>query len=124
MWLLDAWAERHILDAQKNGELDNLPGQGQPLALDDDSAVPAELRSGFRLLKNAGYLPPELEIRKEALTVALLLKEIDCQHPDYAALSKRMVLLEYRLRQSGMSTDFLHGAYQKAVSEKFNPEES
>lgn len=51
MWLLDLWAERHILDAQAKGELDNLPGQGQPLELDDDSAVPAELRTGFRLLK-------------------------------------------------------------------------
>ncbi|TQI77617.1 uncharacterized protein DUF1992 [Serratia fonticola] len=124
MWLLDAWAERHILDAQKNGELDNLPGQGQPLVLDDDSAVPAELRAGFRLLKNAGYLPPELEDRKEAVTVAQLLKGINSQHPDYVALSKRMALLEHRLRQAGMSTDFLHGEYHKAVSEKFNQEEA
>lgn len=123
MWLLDAWAERHIVAAQNNGELDNLPGQGRPLVLDDDRAVPAELRSGFRLLKNAGYLPPALEDRKEALTLAQLLKEIDSQHPDYTALSKRMTLLEYRLRQAGMSTDFLHGAYQHAVSEKFKPEE-
>ena len=25
MWLLDQWAERHILDAQTKGEFDNLP---------------------------------------------------------------------------------------------------
>ena len=30
MWLLDQWAERHILDAQRKGELDNLPGSGEP----------------------------------------------------------------------------------------------
>ena len=58
MWLLDQWAERHILDAQRNGELDNLAGSGKPLALDDDSHVPAELRAGYRLLKHAGCLPP------------------------------------------------------------------
>ena len=45
MWLLDQWAERHILDAQTKGEFDNLPGSGEPLTLDDDSHVPAELRA-------------------------------------------------------------------------------
>ncbi len=51
MWLLDQWAERHILDAQTKGEFDNLPGSGEPLTLDDDSHVPTELRAGYRLLK-------------------------------------------------------------------------
>ncbi|AGO57271.1 DUF1992 domain-containing protein [Serratia plymuthica] len=124
MWLLDEWAERHISEAQAKGELDNLPGQGQPLKLDDDSAVPAELRSGFRLLKNAGYLPAELEDRKEALTVARLLQNINSEHPDYVSLSRRMALLEYRLRQAGMSTDFLHGEYERTLNEKFALEQS
>ncbi|CAI2793855.1 Domain of uncharacterised function (DUF1992) [Serratia grimesii] len=123
MWLLDQWAERHILDAQDKGELDNLPGQGLPLELDDDSAVPAELRTGFRLLKNAGYLPAELEDRKEALNIARLLQEINSEHPDYVELGKRMALLEHRLRQAGMSTDFLHGEYQRALGDKFSSEE-
>lgn len=57
MWLLDQWAERHIIEAQRKGEFDNLPGRGEPLILDDDSHVPAELRAGYRLLKNAGCLP-------------------------------------------------------------------
>ncbi|HIE7823892.1 TPA: DnaJ family domain-containing protein, partial [Salmonella enterica] len=26
MWLLDQWAERHIIEAQRKGEFDNLPG--------------------------------------------------------------------------------------------------
>lgn len=123
MGLLDEWAERHIRDAQAKGEFDNLPGVGKPLELDDDSAVPEELRAGYRLLKNAGYLPPELEDRREALTVADLLQTIGSTHPDYAALSKRMSLLELRLRQAGMSTDFLHGDYQQALSGKFTPED-
>ncbi|GAA3595195.1 DUF1992 domain-containing protein [Gibbsiella greigii] len=123
MGLLDEWAERHIRDAQAKGEFDNLPGVGKPLELDDDSAVPEELRAGYRLLKNAGYLPPELEDRKEALTVADLLQTIDSTHPDYAALSKRLTLLELRLRQAGMSTDFLYGDYQQALTGKFTPED-
>lgn len=124
MWLLDEWAERHIREAQAKGELDNLPGRGQPLKLDDDSAVPAELRSGFRLLKNAGYLPAELEDRKEVLTVARLLQNINSEHPDYVSLSRRMAMLECRLRQAGMSTDFLHGEYERTLNEKFALEQS
>lgn len=74
MWLLDQWAERHIRDAQKKGEFDDLPGSGEPLALDDDSHIAPELRAGYRLLKNAGCLPPELEQRREAVELADLLK--------------------------------------------------
>ena len=74
MWLLDQWAERHITEAQSKGEFDNLPGSGEPLILDDDSHVPPELRAGYRLLKNAGCLPPELEQRREAIQLLDILK--------------------------------------------------
>lgn len=60
MWLLDQWAERHIIDAQTKGEFDNLPGTGEPLTLDDDSHVPPELRAGYRLLKIPGVFPLRL----------------------------------------------------------------
>jgi hypothetical protein len=48
-----------------DGEFDVLPGRGRPLEFEDMSHVPAELRMGFKLLRNAGCLPPELEARKE-----------------------------------------------------------
>ena len=75
MWLLDQWAERHITEAQSKGEFDNLPGSGEPLILDDDSHVPPELRAGYRLLKNAGCLPPELEQRREAIQLLDILND-------------------------------------------------
>lgn len=122
MWLLDQWAERHILDAQKKGEFDNLPGRGEPLALDDDSHVPPELRAGYRLLKNAGCLPPELEYRREALALADLLESIQDDHPQYQELRRRLTLLELRLRQAGLSTDFLHGRYAEKLLQKLSEE--
>ncbi|VFS02014.1 Domain of uncharacterised function (DUF1992) [Citrobacter koseri] len=109
MWLLDQWAERHITDAQTKGEFDNLPGSGEPLALDDDSHVPPELRTGYRLLKNAGCLPPELEQRKEAVQLLDLLKGIRQDDPRYQEVSRRLSLLELKLRQVGLSTGFLRG---------------
>ncbi|ALR78347.1 DUF1992 domain-containing protein [[Enterobacter] lignolyticus] len=122
MWLLDQWAERHIVDAMRKGELDNLPGSGEPLALDDDSHVPIELRAGYRLLKNSGCLPPELEQRKEAIELLDILKGIRREDPRYQEVSKRLTLLEVKLRQAGLSTDFLHGAYADKLTHKISEE--
>ncbi|UAK21710.1 DUF1992 domain-containing protein [Kluyvera sp. CRP] len=122
MWLLDQWAERHITDAQRRGEFDNLPGQGEALVLDDDSAVPEELRSGYRLLKNAGCLPPELEQRKEAIALADILKGIRREDVRYQELSRRLTLLELKLQQAGINTDFLRGDYAEKLMQKINEE--
>ena len=128
MELIDQWAERYIIDAQQKGELDNLPGSGKPLELDDDSLVPPDLRAGYRLLRNAGYLPVELQDRQEALTIVELLSqlEVEAQYSlldNYQNLRKRLALLELRLRQAGLSTDFLHQEYQHKVVDKLSKEE-
>lgn len=120
MWLLDQWAERHILDAQKKGEFENLPGSGEPMILDDDSHIPAELRAGYRLLKNAGCLPPELEQRKEAIQLLDLLKGIHRDDPQYQEVSRRLSLLELKLRQAGLSTDFIRSEYAEKLLHKIN----
>lgn len=120
MWLIDQWAEKHILDAQKKGEMDELAGEGKPLALDDDSAVPAGLRASYRLLKNAGYLPPELQQRKEALELADMLKSIADTDPQHPLIEKRLALLELKLRQAGVNTDFLHGEYAERFAKKIH----
>lgn len=58
MFPIDQWVEKHIKDASDNGEFDNLAGRGKPLVLDDDSAVPEELRTAYRILKMQDtYLP-------------------------------------------------------------------
>lgn len=122
MWLLDQWAERHIRDAQQKGEFDDLPGRGEPLVLDDDSHIAPELRAGYRLLKNAGCLPPELEYRKEALALSDLLAHIHQDHPDYHEVSRRLTLLELKLKQAGLSTEFLRGEYVEKLMLKLDEE--
>lgn len=122
MWLLDQWVERHISDAQRKGEFDNLPGSGEPLVLDDDSHIAPELRAGYRLLKNAGCLPPELEQRREAVELRDLLKSVRKDDPRHIELSRRLTLIELKLRQAGMSTDFLHGEYCGRLMQRINEE--
>ncbi|MEG5550794.1 DUF1992 domain-containing protein [Enterobacter wuhouensis] len=122
MWLLDQWAERHISDAQRKGEFDNLPGTGEPLELEDDSHIAPELRAGYRLLKNAGCLPAELEQRKEAIDLSDLLKGIRKDDPRHTELSRRLTLIELKLRQAGVSTAFLHGEYSDRLMQRINEE--
>lgn len=119
MWLLDQWAERHILEAQRKGEFDNLPSSGAVLVMDDNSHVPPELRSAYRLLKNAGCLPPELEQRKEAVQLLNLIHAVREDDPNYHSLAKRLALLEMKLQQAGINTDFLQGEYGARFQQKF-----
>ena len=77
MGLLDERVEQRIREARERGEFDNLPGRGRPLRLEDDALVPAELRAGYRLLKNAGYLPPELQCHGELRRVEQLLAQVE-----------------------------------------------
>lgn len=79
MWLIDRLAESRIQEAIERGELDNLRGTGRPLALGDDALVSESLRPAYRLLKNAGYLPPELEVRKQIRGVEELLTCVEDQ---------------------------------------------
>lgn len=79
--MFDALAERKILEAQARGEFDALPGTGQPLELDDDPLVPEEVRVASRILRNAGFVPPEIETRREIRSLATLVQET----PDAAA---------------------------------------
>jgi len=61
----DVLVEERIQEALRRGDFDNLPGAGRPLALDDDALVPPEVRLAYRILKNAGFVPPEVLERRE-----------------------------------------------------------
>jgi len=63
--MLEFIAEQRIAEAIARGELDDLPGAGEPLDLSDDALIPEELRLAYRILKNAGYVPPEVETLNE-----------------------------------------------------------
>jgi len=70
-------AEQRIREAMENGEFDNLKGMGRPLDLSDESWIPEDLRMAYKVLKNAGCLPAELELRKEVMNLRDLIITID-----------------------------------------------
>ncbi|HXV59592.1 MAG TPA: DnaJ family domain-containing protein [Vicinamibacteria bacterium] len=66
-------AERRIEAALERGELRCPELEGKPLRFDSNAFVPDDLRIAYKLLKDAGFLPPEMELRKEIVTLKELL---------------------------------------------------
>jgi len=87
--------ERQIREAMEEGAFDELPYQGAPIPLGDDSAA-GERALGFRVLRNAGVAPPWIEADKEVREVlahrdALLAR---------AAAARTSPLARARLREA------------------------
>ncbi len=114
--IIDRIAEQRILEALERGELDDLPGAGQPLELDDDALVPAEMRLACRVLKNAGFVPREVTLRRELLAVAAAVQrgEDDVAR---AAAGRRLALLRAQLDASrgGRSPPWIEEGYRDAA---------
>ncbi|MFH1807709.1 MAG: DUF1992 domain-containing protein [Pseudomonadota bacterium] len=58
-------AEQRLQEAVARGELDDLPGKGQRLPDDPDTALPPELRMAYKILKNHGLVPREVELLRQ-----------------------------------------------------------
>jgi hypothetical protein len=91
-------AENRIQEAIEAGLFDDLRGKGQPLYLEDESHIPPELRMAYKILKNADCLPPELEVRKEILT----LQDLVAGLKDEAEKLKQMRRLNFLMMKLGM----------------------
>lgn len=61
----DKLVEEKIRAAMADGEFDNLPGKGKLLDLDAYFAAPEDMRLAFSMLKNAGFIPEQVDLLKE-----------------------------------------------------------
>ena len=60
--------DRQIREAMDEGKFDDLPHQGEPLPLVDDSAA-GDWALAYRMLKGASFAPPWIETDKEVRTL-------------------------------------------------------
>jgi hypothetical protein len=92
----NALVEERIQEALRRGEFDDLPGAGRPLDLDDDALVPPEVRIAYRILKNSGFVPPEILERREIAALEASIAGIADAVARQHALTK-LALLRTRL---------------------------
>jgi hypothetical protein len=113
-------AEERILDAQRAGDFDDLPGKGKPLNLEDSSWVPEDLRISYHILKNAHVLPPEAELLKDIHTLEDLLKYVEDEGERRAlakSIQSKMIRLDLLKRRSLSVTSVRH--YSRKLVSKF-----
>ncbi|HVF65468.1 MAG TPA: DnaJ family domain-containing protein [Casimicrobiaceae bacterium] len=115
MRMFDQIAEQRIEAALAAGEFNDLPGAGKPLVLDDDVLVAEELRVAYRILKNAGFVPPEIEARREIAGIASLIRHASDDDVRAKALA-RLALLEAKLEFEGRSLP--RGAYRDRIIDR------
>jgi hypothetical protein len=118
---LERLAEERIREAMERGEFDDLPLAGKPLPLESNGFVPEDLRLAYKLLKDAGYLPPEMELRKEIVSLRELLATVE-DDGERLKLGRRINDLVLRLnlltKRSFDRVDF--EVYVRKLSEKLS----
>lgn len=77
--VMNALAEQRIQEAQQRGDFDALSGSGRPLALEDEPLVPPEVRAIYRVLKHAGFVPPEVQQLREAAELEARMPQLKAE---------------------------------------------
>lgn len=67
-------SEEKIRKAYEEGEFDELPSFGKPLPEENLEGIPKELRMAYRVMKNAGFSPDEMDVKKELMTIEDLIR--------------------------------------------------
>ncbi|GAB6888776.1 DUF1992 domain-containing protein [Desulfothermus okinawensis JCM 13304] len=117
--VLEMIAEKKIKEAMENGEFDSLEGKGKPIRLDDDSHIPPEYRLAYRILKNAGYIHPEIEQRKEVENICSMLEECEDEQEVYRKVQKlNLIVSKINLQRKTPVYLELDQIYYKKVVER------
>ena len=101
--LLEDHIGRSLAESASRGELRAAPSWGKPLHLGDGyEQTPEELRMGYKILKDAGIVPPEVELMREIEALGLQLETL-AEGEDGLALRRciadKRLLLALRLER-------------------------
>lgn len=105
---IDEQIAQSLRESLRNGELKSAESWGRPLDLADGYAqTPEELRMAYKALKDAGFVPPEVETMKviaalrEQLTAAPDAAGGDALRQRISDLQQHLALRLEKLRVSG-----------------------
>lgn len=97
---------RHLADSEKSGELRAAASFGKPLDFGDGYCeTPEDLRMGYKILKDGGYVPPEVEMMQE---IEALRRRLHAE-PDAANASTERLRLADMQQKLAMQLEQLRG---------------
>jgi hypothetical protein len=83
-----------LRESEASGELKSAPSWGKPLDFGDGyEETPDALKMPMKILRDAGYAPPEVELMRE---IAALQQRVDAAADDAASRPLRQKLSEMR----------------------------
>lgn len=114
--------EERIKKAQKEGFFDDLEGSHKPLKVDNMN-VPDDFRLAHKILKNAGFLPPEVELKKKITHTEQLLETAEIGSPKRVKIQKKLNYLLTKLstaKGDQPCSPLLSGVYQNSIIKKIS----
>jgi hypothetical protein len=88
---------RKLAEAERSGELKSAASYGKPMQEDTGWAqTPAELRMSFKILKDAGVVPPEVELLHERARLRDAVQAASSEG-ERSALQKKLSELEQKV---------------------------
>jgi hypothetical protein len=118
----EAIVEERIKKAQEKGAFENLPGCHKPLTFEDEH-VPEAFRLAHKILKNSGFLPPEVELRKHISQTEELLEAAQIGTPERLKIQKKLNYLLTKLstqRNDRCSAHILTEEYRETIIKKMS----
>ena len=107
--VLDDHIGRALRDSEARGELAAAPSWGKPLDFGDGyDETPAELRMPYKVLKDAGMLPPEVELMR---TLAGLRRDLEATGDD----AERARQLKGRIAAMQLAIELRRDALRKEM---------
>ena len=117
MKILAELAERAIQEAQSRGEFEGLSGQGMPLRAETDPFMPEALRMAYKVLKNAGYVPEEIQAQREIRSlIECLERETDESRRMRQIQKVQLFLARASLRHGGLLQEENEAYFRKVVA--------
>ena len=102
--------EARIKQAMAEGEFDNLPGKGKPIDLSKYYGVPEHLRIAYHMIKDSGYIPEEVRLKKEMETLKEKIKQCRSEKEKHRLMKE--------LTEASQQFHF-HMEYNKKVKNSF-----
>ena len=114
-------AEQRIAKAIEEGTLKTEGWKNRPLPLEDNSFVPEDLKMAYKVLKNSGYVPPEVETRKEIQKLEDLILKTEESHVRIKQMRKLDVLMRKIDAQRSRPASIEHDdVYYRKIVEKID----
>ncbi|MWV43416.1 DUF1992 domain-containing protein [Paenibacillus sp. HJL G12] len=121
MSIMSWLAEQRINQAMERGEFKDLAGKGKPLEFEDMSQIPVDLRMSYKIMKNAGFIPEELQLQGELLKLQDLIHA--CENAgEKQKLKKTMTEKKLRfqmlMEQRGLSGSTAFLEYEQKIRDR------